>query len=71
MNALAQDSNEAYRFIRAVWLHLLCTSTVVGLFCIGSVGKIYLWDHASLVIMKQATSDSSDYQAEEMGRRRK
>ena len=65
---LNKDCNEAYCAARWIVVHLVHFSTVLGMVCLVSLGKVYLVDGASLVIMKQSESDYSDYQAEKKKR---
>lgn len=65
---LTRDTNEAYAVVRWLVVHVIHFSTVLGLVCMVTVGKVYLVDGASLVIMKQSDSDYSDYQAEKKKR---
>lgn len=68
MNELKNDTNEAYAVVRWLIVHVIHFSTVLGMVCLVSLGKVYLVDGASLVIMKQSDSDYSDYQAEKKKR---
>lgn len=68
VNELTRDTNEAYAVVRWLVVHVIHFSTVLGLVCMVTVGKVYLVDGASLVIMKQSDSDYSDYQAEKKKR---
>lgn len=65
---LSKDCNEAYAVVRWLVVHVIHFSTVLGMVCLVSLGKVYLVDGASLVIMKQSDSDYSDYQAEKKKR---
>lgn len=64
VNELNKDCNEAYAVVRWLIVHVIHFSTVLGLLCLTTLGKVYLVDGASLVIMKQSESDYSDYKAE-------
>lgn len=68
VNELTRDTNEAYAVVRWLIVHVIHFSTVLGMVCLVSLGKVYLVDGASLVIMKQSDSDYSDYQAEKKKR---
>ena len=68
VNELTRDTNEAYAVVRWLVVHVIHFSTVLGLVCMVTVGKVYLVDGASLVIMKQSDIDYSDYQAEKKKR---
>lgn len=68
VNELTRDTNEAYAVVRWLVVHVIHFSTVLGLLCLTTLGKVYLVDGASLVIMKQSDSDYSDYQAEKKKR---
>lgn len=70
VSELQRDTNEAYAVVRWLIVHVIHFSTVLGLVCMVTMGKVYLVDGASLVIMKQSNSDYSDYQAEPEKRKR-